>query len=174
MIRRPPRSTLFPYTTLFRSSPDRREREGFGSRQRSWDPGGPADSAVRALFHHQAAGPRSGLVDLARDRHGQRRTPVEHQQPQARHDFPRVAAPACGSAAVTSAVIPAVIPTGGTVFLVDDDPGVLKALTRLLRVSGREVRAFASPQAFLSEHDPAAPGCLVLDVAMPLRSGLEV
>jgi len=67
-----------------------------------------------------------------------------------------------------------VIPTGGTVFLVDDDPGVLKALTRLLRVSGHEVRAFASPQAFLSEHDPAAPGCLVLDVAMPLRSGLEV
>jgi len=60
------------------------------------------------------------------------------------------------------------------VFLVDDDPGVLKALTRLLRVSGREVRAFASPQAFLSEHDPAAPGCLVLDVAMPQRSGLEV
>ncbi len=75
---------------------------------------------------------------------------------------------------MTPAVIPAVIPTGGTVFLVDDDPGVLKALTRLLRVSGREVRAFASPQAFLSEHDPAAPGCLVLDVAMPLRSGLEV
>jgi FixJ family two-component response regulator len=62
----------------------------------------------------------------------------------------------------------------GTVFLVDDDPGVLRALTRLLRASGREVRAFASPQEFLGQHDPDAPGCLVLDVAMPERSGLEL
>jgi FixJ family two-component response regulator len=61
----------------------------------------------------------------------------------------------------------------GTVFLVDDDPGVLRALTRLLRASGREVRAFASQQAFLGEHDSAAPGCLVLDVAMPERNGLD-
>ena len=62
----------------------------------------------------------------------------------------------------------------GTVFLVDDDPGVLRALTRLLRASGREVRAFASQQEFLGQHDPDAPGCLVLDVAMPERSGLEL
>ena len=63
---------------------------------------------------------------------------------------------------------------GATVFLVDDDPGVLRALTRLLRASGREVRAFASQQEFLGQHDPDAPGCLVLDVAMPERSGLEL
>jgi FixJ family two-component response regulator len=67
-----------------------------------------------------------------------------------------------------------VTPPGATVFLVDDDPGVLKALARLLRVSGHEVRAFASPQAFLSEHDPSAPGCLVLDVAMPELNGLDL
>jgi FixJ family two-component response regulator len=63
---------------------------------------------------------------------------------------------------------------GGTVFLVDDDPGVLRALTRLLRASGREVRAFASPREFLGQHDPAAPGCLVLDVAMPQTNGLDL
>ena len=63
---------------------------------------------------------------------------------------------------------------GGTVFLVDDDPSVLRALTRLLRASGREVRAFASQQEFLGQHDPAAPGCLVLDVAMPERNGLDL
>ena len=63
---------------------------------------------------------------------------------------------------------------GGTVFLVDDDPGVLRALTRLLRASGREVRAFASQREFLGQHDPAAPGCLVLDVAMPERNGLDL
>jgi len=62
----------------------------------------------------------------------------------------------------------------GTVFLVDDDPGVLRALTRLLRASGRDVRAFASQQEFLGQHDPAAPGCLVLDVAMPERNGLDL
>ena len=62
----------------------------------------------------------------------------------------------------------------GTVFLVDDDPSVLRALTRLLRASGREVQAFASQQEFLGQHDPDAPGCLVLDVAMPERSGLEL
>jgi len=63
---------------------------------------------------------------------------------------------------------------GGTVFLVDDDPGVLRALTRLLRAAGREVRAFASQREFLGQHDPAAPGCLVLDVAMPERNGLDL
>jgi FixJ family two-component response regulator len=63
---------------------------------------------------------------------------------------------------------------GGTVFLVDDDPGVLRALTRLLRASGREVRAFASQREFLGEHDPDTPGCLVLDVAMPERNGLDL
>jgi FixJ family two-component response regulator len=62
----------------------------------------------------------------------------------------------------------------GTVFLVDDDPGVLRALTRLLRASGREVHAFASQREFLGQHDPAAPGCLVLDVAMPEGNGLDL
>jgi len=61
----------------------------------------------------------------------------------------------------------------GTVFVVDDDAGVRKALTRLLRASGREVRAFASPQEFLEQHDPAEPGCLVLDLALPQQSGLD-
>ncbi|HKW38505.1 MAG TPA: response regulator [Burkholderiales bacterium] len=62
----------------------------------------------------------------------------------------------------------------GTVFVVDDDAGVRKALTRLLRASGRDVRAFATPQAFLDGHDPSEPGCLVLDVALPQQSGLDL
>ena len=60
------------------------------------------------------------------------------------------------------------------VFLVDDDPSVLRALTRLLRVHGHDVSASPSPQAFLSEHDPAVPGCVVLDLAMPGLNGLEL
>ena len=61
-----------------------------------------------------------------------------------------------------------------TVYVVDDDPGVLKALTRLLESAGYTVVLFASPQAFLDGHDPALPGCLILDVAMPGIDGLEL
>jgi FixJ family two-component response regulator len=61
-----------------------------------------------------------------------------------------------------------------TVFLVDDDAGVLKALSRLLRAKGYEVRSFTSPKEFLAHHDLSIPGCAVLDVAMPGLDGLAL
>jgi len=61
-----------------------------------------------------------------------------------------------------------------TVYLVDDDPGVLKALSRLLRAEGHDVKPYSSPQVFLEEHDVAVPGCVVLDVSMPGLDGLEI
>ena len=61
-----------------------------------------------------------------------------------------------------------------TVFLVDDDARVLKALSRMLTAHGRDVRTFASAEQFLMEHDPEIPGCAVLDVAMPGLDGLEL
>lgn len=61
-----------------------------------------------------------------------------------------------------------------TVFVVDDDPGVLRALTRLLRADGLEALSFASPKAFLEQHDATTPGCVVLDIAMPGLNGLEL
>lgn len=61
-----------------------------------------------------------------------------------------------------------------TVFVVDDDAGVLKALSRLLRTKGYDVRPHASPQEFLAHHDPTVPGCAVLDVSMPGLDGLEL
>jgi FixJ family two-component response regulator len=60
------------------------------------------------------------------------------------------------------------------VYLVDDDPGVLKALSRLLRAKGHDVKPYSSPQVFLEEHDVAVPGCVVLDVSMPGLDGLEI
>jgi FixJ family two-component response regulator len=61
-----------------------------------------------------------------------------------------------------------------TVFLVDDDPGVLKALTTLLTVSGYDVKPFGGAQEFLEHHDASLPGCAVFDVAMPDIDGLEL
>jgi FixJ family two-component response regulator len=60
------------------------------------------------------------------------------------------------------------------IFLVDDDPGVLKALTRLLDTQGYEVRAFSSPVEFLAQHDRSIPGCAIFDVSMPGLDGIEL
>jgi FixJ family two-component response regulator len=61
-----------------------------------------------------------------------------------------------------------------TVFLVDDDTSVVKALSRLMRVKGYDVQSYTSPREFLADHDAAVPGCAVLDVAMPGLNGLEL
>jgi len=61
-----------------------------------------------------------------------------------------------------------------TVFLVDDDAGVLKALSRLLHANGYETCAFTSPQEFLEQHDPAKPGCAIFDIAMPGLDGIAL
>ena len=61
-----------------------------------------------------------------------------------------------------------------TVFLVDDDPGVLKAVSRLLRGRGYHVKPYASPREFLAHHDAAVSGCAVLDVSMPDLDGLAL
>jgi FixJ family two-component response regulator len=61
-----------------------------------------------------------------------------------------------------------------TVFIVDDDPAVLKSLARLLHAVELPVVTFSSPREFLERHDPRAPGCLVLDLTMPGLNGLEL
>ena len=59
-------------------------------------------------------------------------------------------------------------------YLVDDEPAVRKALSRLLRSAGYEVTAFGSAKEFMQQHVAAAPGCLVLDVTMPEITGIEL
>ncbi len=61
-----------------------------------------------------------------------------------------------------------------TVFLVDDDPAVRTALSRVLREAGWQVEAFDSAEAFLARPDREAAGCLVLDVTMPGLGGLAL
>lgn len=61
-----------------------------------------------------------------------------------------------------------------TVYLVDDDAAVLKALSRLLRSEGWSVDAFVSAQAFLDALPLDALGCVVLDLAMPGMDGMAL
>ena len=61
-----------------------------------------------------------------------------------------------------------------TIFIVDDDAAVLKALSRLLRAMGYDIQSYTSPREFLTRHDATVPGCAVLDVSMPSLDGLEL
>jgi len=60
------------------------------------------------------------------------------------------------------------------VYLLDDEPEMLKALTRPLRAEGFQVRGFSGAREFIAHVRPHGPACLVLDVAMPEIDGLSV
>jgi FixJ family two-component response regulator len=64
--------------------------------------------------------------------------------------------------------------TRGTVFLVDDDPSVRKALQRLIRAAGFDVESFADAAGYLAAAPPASPACIVLDIRMPAMTGFEL
>jgi two-component system, LuxR family, response regulator FixJ len=61
-----------------------------------------------------------------------------------------------------------------TVYVVDDDDGMRRALSLLLNTVGYKTAAFASPREFLDSFKTDAAGCLVLDIRMPGMSGLEL
>lgn len=60
------------------------------------------------------------------------------------------------------------------VYLLDDEPGMIKALTRLLTAEQYEVRGFTSVRDFLNAYVSDGHSCLVLDVAMPELDGMEL
>ncbi|GGO32881.1 DNA-binding response regulator [Gemmobacter aquaticus] len=60
------------------------------------------------------------------------------------------------------------------VYLVDDDPAVMRALSRLLGAEGFEVACFADATSFLAAHDPGRSGCAVIDLGLPDLDGLEL
>src|SRR5919108_195758 len=59
------------------------------------------------------------------------------------------------------------------VFVVDDDPSVRRAIKRLVESVGLHVELFASPQELLQAWRRDVPGCLVLDIRLPGKSGLD-
>ena len=61
-----------------------------------------------------------------------------------------------------------------TVLVIDDDPHLLASIGRLLRSLGINVQLFGSISEFLSSDPPECPACLVLDIRLPGRSGLDL
>ncbi len=61
-----------------------------------------------------------------------------------------------------------------TIFIVDDDPSVLKSLDRLIRSAGWKVEAYASGSEFLARLPFSGRGCVIMDLTMPETTGLEV
>ena len=61
-----------------------------------------------------------------------------------------------------------------TIYVVDDDEAVGRALASAGKLLGHKVRAYDSAMAFLGGYDPTQSGCLVLDIKMPGMTGLEL
>jgi FixJ family two-component response regulator len=60
------------------------------------------------------------------------------------------------------------------IWLVDDDPSILRGLERLLGAEGFETRGFLDAGAFLAAHDPTVPGCAVIDLGLRTTNGLAL
>jgi FixJ family two-component response regulator len=60
------------------------------------------------------------------------------------------------------------------IAIVDDDPAVLKALSRLLRSHAFHARTYPSGQDFLAALPGGLPECLIVDLQMPGMNGLEL
>ena len=60
------------------------------------------------------------------------------------------------------------------IAIVDDDPAVLKALSRLLRSRAFRARTYGSGEEFLAALPAGLPDCLIVDLQMPEMNGLEL
>jgi FixJ family two-component response regulator len=61
-----------------------------------------------------------------------------------------------------------------TVLIIDDDPAIRNSISRLLRSVGLDAQLFESIPEFLKAERPNGATCLVLDVNLPGRSGLDL
>ncbi len=62
----------------------------------------------------------------------------------------------------------------GTVFLIDDDPGVRDSLSLLLSLKGLRTQPFATAESFIATYQADWPGCVLTDLRMPGMTGLEL
>jgi FixJ family two-component response regulator len=60
------------------------------------------------------------------------------------------------------------------VYILDDDDAVRRGFERLVRSAGLEPKAYASADSFLAEVSNAGGGCILLDITMPKKTGMQV
>ncbi|KQV73250.1 two-component system response regulator [Rhizobium sp. Root1220] len=60
------------------------------------------------------------------------------------------------------------------IHIVDDDPDIRESLLDLFSVVGLQAVAFASGDQFVAAADLSAPGCVVVDLRMPGKTGLDI
>ncbi len=65
-------------------------------------------------------------------------------------------------------------PVDMAIFVVDDDPAVRDALAVVFELEGFQVATYATGDAFIDAVRDRAPGCVLLDVHMPGRSGIDI
>lgn len=63
---------------------------------------------------------------------------------------------------------------GAEIYVVDDDPAIRKTLTAIFSAKGYEVVCFADGAALLTTARQKTPACIILDVHIPGRSGLDI
>lgn len=65
-------------------------------------------------------------------------------------------------------------PENLTVFIVDDDPAIRDSLSLMLGLSGYRVAPFSDAESFLAAYQPGWLGCVVADLRLPGRTGIEL
>src|SRR5256886_17184065 len=147
MIRRPPRSTLFPYTTLFRSRRDRHEREGC------------------ALARPESAGraPRAPRRVCPSNRGVASSSQIEADPHYSLSNLP-------GNS--ISMII--VNKDGARVLVVDDQPNITELVAMALRYERFNVKTAATGRGALTAVTQFAPSLVILDVMLPDIDGIEV
>jgi FixJ family two-component response regulator len=70
--------------------------------------------------------------------------------------------------------ISAVMAEGQFIAIIDDDPAVLKALKRLLCARSYQAETYDSAETFLASLPDSLPACLIVDLQMPVMTGLEL
>src|SRR2546428_9413551 len=166
MIRRPPRSTLFPYTTLFRSCPPAAAGSGLHDRRRRPTPGLRPDQDAaaarpflpRAHRRRDAAHPRTPRGARAH------RPGIRPTAPGAR----------LGVMSGTPPHPPSPASRSSTILVVEDDAALRRVLERALVRQGYRVLAAASAETAyeLLASEPAH--AVLLDVQLPTMSGLAL
>ena len=66
------------------------------------------------------------------------------------------------------------VPSGYSIFIVEDDPSVRDALGLLLGLQGYPVTLFGDAESFIAAHQPDWRGCVLIDIRMPGMDGLAL